>query len=91
MDLNTVIDALSRFDYDYVLTDEEIEAVGEAVQELEAIRDGDYIPKYKFDKLVKTDARIRAILKEWSGSRHPELTKVEYFDKIVELMNEKGK
>lgn len=31
--------------------------------------------------------RIRVIMNEWSGSRHPELTKVEYFDKIVELMN----
>jgi hypothetical protein len=28
------------------------------------------------------------IMKKWAISEHPELTKVEYFDKIVELMNE---
>ena len=47
MDRNTVIEVLSRFDNDYVLTDEEIDAVGEAVWDLEAIRDKDYIPRYE--------------------------------------------
>lgn len=35
--------------------------------------------------------KIQSILSRWAVSEHPELTKVEYFDKIVELMNEKGK
>lgn len=47
MDRNTVIEVLSNFNYDYVLTDEEIDAVGEAVIDLEAIRDGNYIPRHK--------------------------------------------
>ena len=34
----------------------------------------------KFKELVQ-------IMKKWAASEHPESTKVEYFDKIVELMN----
>ena len=31
--------------------------------------------------------KIKAILYEWKNTEHPELTKVEYFDKIIDFMN----
>lgn len=31
--------------------------------------------------------KIKAILDEWKNTEHPELTKVEYFDKIIDFMN----
>ena len=47
-----------------------------------------------YDMAIDTMNKFKVlfqIMKEWAVSEHPELTKVEYFDKIVELMNEKGK
>lgn len=44
-----------------------------------------------FDNDVVLAAEILKILDEWKGTEHPELTKTEYFDKIVEVANsEKG-
>lgn len=87
MDINIIIEVLSNFNNDYVLTDEEITAVGSAVEELEAIRDSNYIPKYVVAEMSAKLEGIRRILNEWSHSDHVELTKTEYFDKIIELMN----
>lgn len=53
--------------------------------------DGNYANIGGFTEDDKIVQQIRRILAEWVVSTHPELTKVEYFDKIVELMNEKGK
>lgn len=47
-----------------------------------------------YDMAIDTMSKFKAlfqIMKKWAISEHPELTKVEYFDKIVELMNEKSK
>lgn len=43
------------------------------------------------DNDIVLAAEILKILDEWKGTEHPELTKTEYFDKIVEVANsEKG-
>ncbi len=41
------------------------------------------------DNDVVLAAEILKILDEWKGTEHPELTKAEYFDKIVEVANDK--
>lgn len=51
-----------------------------------------YTPQAKDARDVAIDTmrkyqEIEQIIKKWAVSNHPELTKVEYFDKLVELMN----
>jgi hypothetical protein len=33
--------------------------------------------------------KLKAILDEWKNTEHPELSKAEYFDKIIDYMNER--
>lgn len=53
--------------------------------------DGNYANIGGFTEEDHIVHKIRRILSRWAVSEHPELTKVEYFDKIVELMNEKSR
>lgn len=39
------------------------------------------------DNDVVLAAEILKILDEWKGTEHPELTKTEYFDKIIDIVN----
>lgn len=67
--------------------------IDEIMQELERTKDYPASDPASDEALDATIAiihkyqKIEQIIKKWAVSEHPELTKVEYFDKIVELMN----